>query len=40
MSKKKILTIGLSLCDSESEFSEFDSNISLLDWDIILLNQI
>lgn len=36
MSKKKILTIGLSLCDSESEFSEFDSNISLLDWDIIL----
>lgn len=36
MAKKKILTIGLSLCDNETEYSDFDSNISLLDWDIVL----
>ncbi|TCN79878.1 hypothetical protein EDB62_101140 [Vibrio crassostreae] len=36
MAKKKILTIGFELADSESEFCEFNSDISLLDWDIIL----
>jgi len=36
MAKKKILTIGFALCDEETEFSEFDSDISLLDWDIVL----
>ena len=36
MAKKKILTIGFQLCDENSEYSEFDSNLSLLDWDIIL----
>ncbi|MEL0639650.1 hypothetical protein V6260_03410 [Pseudoalteromonas aliena] len=36
MAKKKIITIGLSLCDDETEYSDFDSNISLLDWDIVL----
>ncbi|WP_316510967.1 hypothetical protein [Klebsiella grimontii] len=37
MAKKKILTIGFELCDEESEYSPFDNDISLLDWDIILL---
>lgn len=36
MAKKKILTIGLSLASEETEFCEFDSDISLLDWDIVL----
>lgn len=36
MAKKKILTIGLSLADEEINSSDFNSNISLLDWDIIL----
>lgn len=36
MANKKILTIGLSLADELTEFCEFDSDISLLDWDIIL----
>lgn len=36
MAKKKILTIGLSLASEETEFCEFDSDISLLDWDIVI----
>ena len=36
MAKKRILTIGCSLADEETECCEFDSDISLLDWDIIL----
>ena len=36
MAKKKILTIGFQLCDESSEYCEFDSDLSLLDWDIIL----
>lgn len=36
MASKKILTIGLSLADDQTEFCEFDSDTSLLDWDIIL----
>lgn len=36
MAKKKILTIGLSLASEETEFCEFDSETSLLDWDIVL----
>ena len=36
MAKKKILTIGFSLYGNDSEFCEFDSEKSLLDWDIIL----
>lgn len=36
MAKKKILTIGFSLADDETEFCEFDSDVSLLDWDIVL----
>lgn len=36
MAKKKILTIGFELCDENSEFCEFNSDLSLLDWDIIL----
>lgn len=38
MAKKKILTIGFSLADDETEFCEFSSDISLLDWDIVLFN--
>ncbi|HFF5441229.1 TPA: hypothetical protein ACGDVI_002895, partial [Acinetobacter baumannii] len=37
MAKKKILTIGFSLCGEDSETCEFDSETSLLDWDIILI---
>ena len=36
MAKKKILTIGCSLADEETEYCDFDSDISLLDWDIVL----
>lgn len=36
MAKKNILTIGFSLAGEDIEFSEFDSDISLLDWDIVL----
>ncbi len=37
MAKKKILTIGFSLCGEDSETCGFDSETSLLDWDIILI---
>lgn len=36
MANKKILTIGFQLNDSATEYIEFDSDQSLLDWDIIL----
>ncbi|WP_047301620.1 hypothetical protein [Pseudomonas fluorescens] len=36
MANKKILTIGFSLSNEQAEFCEFDSDISLLDWDIVL----
>jgi len=36
MAKKKILTIGFQLCGTESEYCDFDSDLSLLDWDIVL----
>ncbi|WP_205505026.1 hypothetical protein [Pseudomonas viridiflava] len=36
MAQKKILTIGLSLADDSAIFCEFESDTSLLDWDIIL----
>lgn len=36
MAIKKILTIGFSLSDNDSEYCEFESDSSLLDWDIIL----
>ena len=36
MAKKKILTIGFELCDEDTEDCEFNSDLSLLDWDIIL----
>lgn len=39
MANKKILTIGLSLADDKTEFCEFDSDTSLLDWDIILFKS-
>ncbi|MDK9719261.1 MAG: hypothetical protein OEL57_15360, partial [Trichlorobacter sp.] len=36
MSKRKILTIGLELASSETQYANFRSKLSLLDWDIIL----
>jgi hypothetical protein len=36
MAKKNILTIGFSVAEEDIGFSEFDSDISLLDWDIVL----
>ena len=36
MANKKILTIGLSLASDQTESCEFDSDMSLLDWDIVL----
>ncbi len=36
MSKRKILTIGFELYDVEVEHSDFRSDQSLLDWDIVL----
>ena len=36
MSKKRILTVGLELASSETDYADFQSKQSLLDWDIIL----
>jgi hypothetical protein len=36
MAQKKILTIGFSLASDDVGYTGFDSDISLLDWDIIL----
>jgi hypothetical protein len=33
---KKILTIGFELASGDTQYEEFSSNISLLDWDIVL----
>lgn len=37
MAKKKILTIGFSLYGDDAEYCDFNSETSLLDWDIILI---
>lgn len=37
MAKKKILTLGFVLYGEDSEYSDFETEISLLDWDIILI---
>ncbi|MCP3941545.1 MAG: hypothetical protein GY710_08700 [Desulfobacteraceae bacterium] len=36
MAKKKIVSIGLELASDDVKYVDFSSNISLLDWDIIL----
>lgn len=36
MSAKKILTVGLELASSDTQYASFRSKLSLLDWDIIL----
>lgn len=36
MAKKKILTVGFELDGESSVYCDFDSDLSLLDWDIIL----
>lgn len=38
MSKKKIVVIGVEIASDEIDYYEFDSDISLLDWDIIIFN--
>lgn len=40
MAQKKILTIGFELASDEVTHSKFDSDISLLDWDIILFKPV
>ncbi|PMS14449.1 hypothetical protein C0Z18_31635 [Trinickia dabaoshanensis] len=37
MGARKILTIGFELASDDSEYASFDSKLSLLDWDIILV---
>lgn len=37
MANKKILTVGLELASSETTHAEFQSKLSLLDWDIVLV---
>ena len=36
MAKKMILTIGFEICSEDVEYSDFRSDQSLLDWDIVL----
>lgn len=36
MSERRILTVGLELASADVQHAPFDSNLSLLDWDIIL----
>jgi len=36
MAQRKILTIGFEISSDDTEYCDFKSNISLLDWDIIL----
>jgi hypothetical protein len=36
MSTKKILTVGLELASSDTQYASFKSKMSLLDWDIVL----
>jgi hypothetical protein len=37
MSARKILTVGLELSSGDTKYASFDSRLSLLDWDIILI---
>ena len=37
MSARRILTVGLELASGDSQYKSFDSKLSLLDWDIILI---
>jgi hypothetical protein len=36
MSERRILTVGLELASSDTQYASFQSKMSLLDWDIIL----
>lgn len=36
MTKRKIITVGLDLASPDTEYASFQSDMSLLDWDIIL----
>ncbi len=37
MSARRILTVGLDLASSDTQYASFDSKLSLLDWDIVLI---
>jgi hypothetical protein len=40
MTRKKILSVGFELADDDIQYCPFNSNISLLDWDIILFRPV
>ncbi len=40
MSAKRILTVGFQLASDDAEYESFQSNISLLDWDIVLFKPV
>lgn len=40
MSARKILTVGLELASSDSQYANFRSKMSLLDWDIVLFKPL
>src|SRR5215212_3539593 len=37
MTAKKVLTVGIELASSDTQYASFNSKVSLLDWDIILV---
>jgi hypothetical protein len=40
MAQKKIISVGLDIASDDVEYCDFDSDISLLDWDIILFKPV
>ncbi len=40
MSSRRILTIGLELASSDTQYTSFQSKMSLLDWDIVLFKPL
>jgi len=40
MAKKKILSVGAELAVDDVEYCDFDSDASLLDWDIVLFKPV
>ena len=40
MAKKNILTIGFDVCDKNTQYCKFNSDLSLLDWDIVLYKPV
>jgi hypothetical protein len=40
MAAKKILTVGFEIASDDVEYSDFEADISLLDWDIVLFKPV